>query len=145
MGLRGPKPSRELTQEDEQDILDRIESGELLLAIAEDMGVSQSTFGRWCEKPERFARVELARRKSAQANIEMAEREIRSAGDPFELAKARELAHHWRWKASKSDSQRFGDRIEHAGTLTIKKDASEYTDAELAIVAMGQKPAAGSE
>ena len=123
MGLRGPQPSRQLTQEDEQDILDRIESGELMLAIAENMGVSQSTFWRWCDKPERSARVELARRKSAQANIEMAEREIRSAGDPFELAKAKELAHHWRWKASKSDSQRFGDKVDHAisGTLKIEQ------------------------
>ena len=47
------------------------------------------------------------------ANIEDAERQLRNAGDPFELAKADKLGYHLRWKASKANPREYGDKVEH--------------------------------
>lgn len=43
----------------------------------------------------------------------MALDEIRAASDPFALAKAREVASHLRWRASKIAPTDYGDKIEH--------------------------------
>ena len=51
---------------------------------------------------------------------------IQQAADPFELAKAKELAHHYRWRASKIAPRDYGDRIQAdvggGVTLTIKSE-----------------------
>ena len=46
------------------------------------------------------------------------------AMEPFELAKAKELAHHYRWTAKCFSPQEFGDKIqaEIDGTLTVHID-----------------------
>jgi hypothetical protein len=49
---------------------------------------------------------------AAAAYDEQAEQELRSATDLFQLAKARELAQHLRWRASKINPKAYGDRLE---------------------------------
>ena len=44
-----------------------------------------------------------------------AEAVLRDASDLFELAKAKELAHHYRWRASKIAPRDYGDRTVLAG------------------------------
>lgn len=48
---------------------------------------------------------------------EKAEQGLEDAADPFELSKHKELAHHYRWRASKIAPRIYGDRIqqEHSG------------------------------
>jgi hypothetical protein len=51
----------------------------------------------------------------------MAEDVIAQAGEQFDLAKAKELAHHYRWRAKMANPREYGDKtsIEHSGELTL--------------------------
>ena len=44
---------------------------------------------------------------------------IAQASDPFELAKAKELAHHYRWRASKIAPKLYGDKQSVEGKFTV--------------------------
>ena len=52
---------------------------------------------------------------SAAAFDEMAEKAILGATDVLSLAKARELAQHYRWRASKRDVLGFGNKVAVGG------------------------------
>jgi hypothetical protein len=58
-----------------------------------------------------------ARAKSAKVWDEKAEQVVRDAPDKFELEKARELAHHYRWRAKAIAPRDYGDKVtqEHTG------------------------------
>lgn len=102
----------------EDDILERIDSGEMLSAIARSVGKSKSMLGRWIAADEgRSARVREARSLAAEAWDAEAEEDIKNARDPFELARAKERAHHLRWRASKISPKVYGDKVtqEHTG------------------------------
>ena len=88
-----------------------------LTAIAEDAGVGLATLLRWTTADaERSTRVSQARRVAAEAWVEKAEQVVADAKNNFELQKARELAHHYRWRASKISPQ-YNDKVvqEHTG------------------------------
>lgn len=93
-----------------------IGDGKSLTAIAKEQGVSIGSLLTWCEAdPERSARVREARTLMARFWDEEAERVIEQAGDDFELKKAKELAHHYRWRGSKIAPRDYGDRTTLAG------------------------------
>lgn len=95
-------------------VCDDIGNRKTLTAIAKEQGVSIGSLIGWIEADtERSARVREARQAMARAWDEQAEEEIRSAGDEFELKKAKELAHHLRWRASKIAAREYGDRLAH--------------------------------
>ena len=73
-----------------------------------------------------------ARIAAARTFDEMAEAELRGATDPFGLAEARELASHYRWKASKSNPREYGDKLEIDQRTTITDLTEEQLDAKLA-------------
>lgn len=105
-------------------VCDDIGNRKTLTAIADDLGVSIGSLIGWIEADaERSARVREARQAMARAWDEQAEEEIRSAGDEFELKKAKELAHHLRWRASKIAAREYGDRqtIEHEGRIGLEQ------------------------
>jgi hypothetical protein len=113
----------------EEVILARIEDGETLTSIATSVKCSKSMISRWLHaEPERSARANLSRIAAAAAWDELAEQEIRKAADGFDLAKAKELAHHFRWRASKISPAAYGDKIEqiHRGAQPV------YIDEKLA-------------
>lgn len=88
-----------------------------LTAIAQDADVGLSTLLRWTSSDaERSTRVNQARRVAAEAWVEKAEQVLAEAKTNFELQKARELAHHYRWRASKISPQ-YNDKVvqEHTG------------------------------
>ena len=92
-----------------------IVEGSTLTAVAEKVGVSIGTLIVWLEAdPERSACAREARTRSARMWDELALTEIRLAGDPFELARARESAQHLRWRASKIAPKEYGEKIVHA-------------------------------
>jgi transcriptional regulator with XRE-family HTH domain len=112
-GARQRKTPVSLGGLDEAAILARIENGESIAAIAASLGADRSTLSRWLNAEEhRSARAREARQAAAAAYDEQAEQELRAATDLFQLAKARELAQHLRWRASKINPKAYGDRLE---------------------------------
>ena len=62
-----------------------------------------------------------AREQLAKLWDEKAEDVLQQAGDEFTLKKARELASHYRWRASKTAPREYGDRVEVKGTMTLEQ------------------------
>lgn len=90
--------------------------GETLTAIANKIGVVVASFLIWIDaESERSARIDEARKKSARIWDEKALDGIEGAKDAFALAKAREVAHHLRWRASKIAPRVYGEKIQHGG------------------------------
>ena len=83
-----------------------------LTQIAEEAGVAVSHLLRWIDRePGRRDRIDEIRRKCAQMWEERAERIITEAKTSFELTKARDLAHHYRWRASRIAPKKYGDKV----------------------------------
>lgn len=96
-------------------VCDDIIAQKTMTAIAEEQGLSIGTFLNWVNgDAERSARVREARSYTARIWDEKAEEVIRDSGEEFDLKKAKELAHHYRWRASKIAPKEYGDRIQHA-------------------------------
>lgn len=88
-----------------------------LSQAAQGAGVALSSLLTWIAADDaRSARVREARRLAAEAWVEKAEQVVADAKNNFELQKARELAHHYRWRASKISPQ-YNDKViqEHTG------------------------------
>jgi hypothetical protein len=107
-------------------LCDKITDGDSQRSIARELGCSLGTLINWIAKDaDRSARVREARLSSARAFADKAEQVLTNAEDPFGLAKARELASHYRWQASKTNPREFGDKVELSGDperpLTVTK------------------------
>jgi hypothetical protein len=97
-------------------VCSRIINGETMTAIAKSAGADMATLTVWLAADEnRSARAREARIQAARAWDERATEAIERAADPFELSKAKELAHHYRWRASKIAPRDYGDRVQHSG------------------------------
>ena len=92
-------------------VCNQIVEGKMLREISRELGCSISDISEWLASPNHSARAREARKTAAATYTEMAEDAIRNAADPFELAKAKELGHHLRWKASKMDPK-YGDKTQ---------------------------------
>ena len=93
-------------------VANAIIDGRTLTGIARDLGMARSTLLAWIAADrERTQRAIDARRLSAAAFDEMAEEALLAAKDQTEVARARELASHYRWRASKADPANFAERI----------------------------------
>ena len=90
-----------------------IADGVPLTEIAKRAGVTDGGLLTWLEAdPERSARARAVRQATARMWDERAGDVIQQAANPFELSKAKELAHHYRWRASKIAPRDYGDRIQ---------------------------------
>ena len=99
-------------------LLDSIGSGVSLTQLAREADVSIGTLLAWIDDdPERSARVRDMRARTAKIWDERAEAVIAAAPDKFELERARELAHHYRWRAKAIAPREYGDKVqqEHTG------------------------------
>lgn len=100
----------------EDEVICKIEDGQSIASIAASVGKDRSQLSKWLRADEtRSARAREAREASADAHDEAAESVIRNASDPFELSKAKEMAHHLRWKATKIAPRRYGDKLALGG------------------------------
>jgi len=100
----------------------RILDGYTLTEIARGLEIARSRLIEWIGKdPDRSARVREARQTAAAAYEEQAMDHILSASDPFELAKARELAQHLRWRDSNINAKEYGDKqtLDVSGKLDV--------------------------
>lgn len=103
-------------------LCDRIQSGETLSGITRSLKLSHvSVLLRWiAADSHRSARVREARTSAAAMYDELAQEYIENAADPFELTKAREMASHLRWRASKVAPSQYGDRVQVDATVDHK-------------------------
>lgn len=114
-------------------VCNQIIDGHSQTSVAQSVGVSLATLSNWIAADiERSARVREARIASSRAFDEKAEQALMDASDPFELAKARELASHYRWKASKTNPKEYGERVEIDQKTSITDLTEEQLDAKLA-------------
>ena len=128
-------------------VCESIIAGGTLTFVAADAGVSLTSLLTWIEAiPERSARVREARAATGRLWDEKAETEIREAADEFGLKKAKELAHHYRWRASKIAAREYGDAVTLKGDkenpIQVSR-AADLTDDELASLALRKEPASG--
>lgn len=94
-------------------LCERIADGHSMTSTAHHIGVSIGTLITWIEADaERSARMREVRAQTAKLWDEKATKVIEDAPDEFELKKAKELAHHYRWRASKIAPKEYGDRLE---------------------------------
>ena len=93
-------------------ICEDIANAETLTTIAKKVGVAIGSVAAWIERPENSARVKYTRMQMAKVWDEMALEQIQAAKDPFELTKARDAAHHYRWRASKIAPREYGDKLD---------------------------------
>ena len=103
-------------------ICERMSQGESQRSIADSISVHRGEFSDWlAATPERSARAREARALSARYWDDQAEKVLLGADDdkPGSIAKARELASHYRWRAKCYAPREYGDKIgvEHGGTV----------------------------
>lgn len=97
--------------------------------IAERLDVKLTTLHDYTHRGEHSARVREALEYSAQTFDDKAEEVLLSAeGTKEEIMRARELAQHYRWKASKRNPRRFGDKLDL--TTGGEKIGINFKDAE---------------
>lgn len=110
-GGRPPSAQMKIDEFGVESVCAAIADGVSLTAISENVGVSKGALLIWINADnDRSARINEARRVTSWHWDELAEKEIRDAPPTSEgIAKARELASHFRWRASKIDI-RYGDK-----------------------------------
>lgn len=99
-------------------VCERLANGVTMTAIAEEIGVTVGKLSQWIASDEEHsARAREARIHAARIWDEKALSVIEQALEPFELQRAKELAHHYRWRASKTAPKEYGDKVtqEHTG------------------------------
>lgn len=98
-----------------EEVLALIIAGKTFREIAEDYGVAVSTLHEYLHKSEHSARVNDALKISANSYADKAEevlKDITRTSNQIEMARARELAQHYRWKASKRNPRSYGDKLD---------------------------------
>ena len=99
-------------------VCERLSNGMTMTALAEEIGVTVGKLSQWIASDEEHsARAREARIHAARIWDEKALSVVEQAMDPFELQRAKELAHHYRWRASKTAPKEYGDKVtqEHTG------------------------------
>lgn len=97
-------------------VCDALSGGSTIMALAKLIGLSDGALRVWIAADEtRSARARGARAIGAGHWDEKATDLIAEAADPFELSKAKELAFHYRWRASKLAPKDFGEKVQHTG------------------------------
>jgi len=85
--------------------------------ICESVGISIVSLIQWvAADPSRSSRIREARRISAFVWDERAAERIESAEDGFNLQKAAQLAHHYRWRSKCAAPKDYGDRVQQEVT-----------------------------
>jgi hypothetical protein len=97
-------------------ICEQISNGTSLTDIAKSASTSFAVLQTWLDsEPEYSMRAREARIKTARFWDDQATARVDGAKDKFQLDKARELAHHYRWRASKIAPKEYGDKTIIAG------------------------------
>lgn len=108
-------------------IADMIVNGMTLSAIAKSLKIDRASLYKWIvASADREKEIARARIAAAQAWDEKAEEVINGARSKIALARSRELAHHYRWRARISDPKAYGEKLEieqHTTVSDLSDDA----------------------
>ena len=109
------------------EIFEMLGSGTSILKISEHFGCSRTAIDNILESNP--ARATIAIKKSADGYADKAEKVL--LDNDIDIARARELAHHYRWAAKMFNKSKYSDKIEveHSGQVNVKKIGYD-TDAE---------------
>lgn len=103
--------------------------------IAASIGVSQPLLSEWiAADPDRSARAKESRQKSANACDIKAETALMAIGDEAkagEIARQRELASHYRWRAKVRNPREYGDKLNLDADVTVKTMTDEQLDSRI--------------
>lgn len=134
-----PADKAKLANVDVQALLDRVAAGELLREIAADYGCSTPAVHYHIQKrvtPEEWADV----KQIAMANrLEKSAEDMETAADPLNLARARESARLWMWRAERELPAIYGARP----TTAVQVNAGE--GGVQLVVYGGQESVAGAQ
>ena len=134
-----PKPAKpptarqKLETEGLDSIISRMSGGESQRAIADSLDIDYGDFANWlAEDPQRSARAREARILSARHWDEKAEAVLTGADDdkPGSIAKARELASHYRWRAKCYAPREYGDKLDLTAAVTVQELSEEQLQAK---------------
>jgi len=111
-------------------VLSRMENGEVITAICQEIGCTPSALSHYAEDDAQFAqRYARARLRQAAA---MAADVVRIADEEPDPAKARVRCDARKWVAARIDPANYGDtqRLEHTGTVehVVEHRLSEASD-----------------
>lgn len=109
-----PRSYDKLVGVDPQIILDRVAKGELMRDIALDYDCVVQTVSEYVKRTvdsETWAQV---REHSIHARLEQSSHEIAQAADQLELARAREQARLWMWRAEREFPHLYATRAQTA-------------------------------
>lgn len=88
-------------------IIEQVAQGKRLSDIAPHLGITRQAISKVLkEDPEYRDAIELG----LEAKLDQRETELEAAGDQVDLARARELLSHSRWKAERECPSRWGQR-----------------------------------
>lgn len=124
-------------------VCERLAAGEGQGEIADSLNVGRGHFSMWiADDAERLARAKSARVASARLWDERAVKAIEALDDdskPGSVAKARELAQHYRWRAKCYNPRDYGDKVALAGDAEnpVRVVSAHMTDDQLAAIASG--------
>lgn len=112
---------------DEGEVFEAITAGVSQRSLARAAGVSVRALREWLAAPERSARAIKARQDAAQAFDELAEHVLLTApANPVELARARELASHYRWRAKVVNPAAYGDKVQATVTHDVAAELRDF-------------------
>lgn len=103
-------------------------AGKTLREIAAQLKLSAITLARWVKQnPDRQAEFAEAERIGAQYWDDEAQRVLEGAIDATTLARAKELASHYRWRAKAMDGSRYADKqsVDLQGQVRLSADQIE--------------------
>jgi hypothetical protein len=121
-------------------VLSEIMVGNSLSRLALQDGMpDKRTLFRWLASDEDFA-TKYAHARVIQAEVlsdEMSDIEERCLNGEVDAATARAVLGSKQWRASKMAPKRYGDKLETTVNATVRVNAEELTDDQLAAIALG--------
>ena len=106
------KTQKEILLENAEEVIEMVRAAKTYEDIQKKFSVCADTVLKFFAESVHSARVREAQKESAEIISQKAEKvllELEKGCDTAEIARARELAHHYRWLAAKKNPQRFGD------------------------------------
>jgi hypothetical protein len=100
-------------------MLDEIRKGHNLVEIAEVLDVSIGVLLRWIDVEGHTTHIDEAFKFSAEGHLAKAAKAISQAENDFQLKKAKEMANHGRFMASKMDRNKYGAEAQKTATGNI--------------------------
>lgn len=140
--LEGPQAepcASELTKKTTDDLVRLLEFGWLVSEVATIWRVDRTQLTQWIEADgQRASRARLARKAQAEIWDRVAFAiGLFAASDKVEMARARLLMDHCKWRACMYSPEDYVKRVAVRNTIE-SSDARELTTAELQIIARGE-------